>query len=110
MVHPILNAGQEYNRSLRVPSTAISTGRGCTYSEIHSEVMLMGFYTVIEVAAKLKVSIGLVYKIISSEKLGCHRFGSAVRIGDDQLASYIEASSQDDRPIRKTRTGLRRLR
>lgn len=48
-----------------------------------------------EVADRLSLSVGAVYKAVQHGELACHRFGTAIRITDEQLNAYLE----------RTRTG-----
>ena len=43
-----------------------------------------------EVADRLGVSKGLVYKLVGGGKLGSHRIGSTIRITEEQLNEYLE--------------------
>ena len=60
--------------------------------------------TVKDIAKKLNISIGAVYKAISSGELECHRFGNAIRISPTQLDEFLESakhSSRDQVPLRR---------
>ncbi len=51
--------------------------------------------TVKQVAHRLSVSQAVVYRLIDKKKLAAHRIGlgsGAIRISEDQLAQYLEAS------------------
>jgi excisionase family DNA binding protein len=48
-----------------------------------------------DVARELKLSIGAVYKAIQSGKLAHHRFGTSIRITDEQLTEFIKGSRID---------------
>ena len=45
--------------------------------------------TVKDVAQRLNVSLGAVYKAIQNGSLEHHRFGSSIRITEKQLAEYL---------------------
>ena len=47
-------------------------------------------FTVKQVGQHLNLSIGAVYKAISCGDLECHRFGTAIRITEEQLTAYLE--------------------
>lgn len=68
-------------------------------------------HTVAEVAAKLKVSPRLVYKLVESGAPASYRVGTAIRISDEQLQSYL--TRDVPAPVLPTKakpTTLRRLR
>ena len=46
--------------------------------------------TVFEVAQRLGVSRGLVYKLINRGDMECHRVGSVIRVAESQLQGYLE--------------------
>jgi excisionase family DNA binding protein len=49
--------------------------------------------TVVEVAARLRMSRTSVYQLVESGKLGCHRIGikrGAIRISEEDLASFLD--------------------
>lgn len=47
-------------------------------------------FTVKEVANRLNISQGAVYKAVRSGDLQHHRFGASIRISEDQLTEYVE--------------------
>ncbi|MDA0809771.1 MAG: helix-turn-helix domain-containing protein [Planctomycetota bacterium] len=47
-------------------------------------------HTVKQVAEQLNVSIGAVYKAIKRGDLEHHRFGSTIRVTEEQLAEYLQ--------------------
>ena len=52
----------------------------------------MELLTVKEVARRLRVSASLVYQLVDSGKLGCHRIGNgrgAIRIRPDDVDTYL---------------------
>jgi len=49
--------------------------------------------TVKEVASRLRVSVGAVYKAVNDGRLRCHRIGSAIRISEDDFASFLTATA-----------------
>jgi len=49
------------------------------------------FYTVQEVAARLRVSPALIYKLTGRGELPCVRIGTAVRIARRDLETWVEA-------------------
>lgn len=65
--------------------------------------------TVKEVAQRLNVSAGLVYKLVASGVLQAHRVGSAIRVTDQQISAYLEQCQSDPLPQRPTRTHLKHL-
>ncbi len=42
-----------------------------------------------EIAKRLNVSLSLVYKLINSGELACHRINSALRVSEDQLKQFL---------------------
>ena len=60
---------------------------------------------VAEVANRLRVSPGMVYKLIKRGDLGCHRIGTTIRIAESQLGEYLdrtcEENGDDPRRIRE---------
>jgi excisionase family DNA binding protein len=52
-----------------------------------------------QVAKRLNVSLSLVYKLINSGELACHRINTALRVSEDQLNQFLDASRKE--PIRK---------
>lgn len=62
----------------------------------------MKFYVVSEVAEMLRISESLVYSLIDSGKLHCHRFGNGrgkITISGSDLEAYIESSRVKDRKL-----------
>ncbi len=58
----------------------------------------MELMTVKEVARRLRVSASLVYQLIDSGKLGCHRIGNgrgAIRIRPEDLANYLQGCRKE---------------
>ena len=58
----------------------------------------MDLMTVKEVARRLRVSASLVYQLVDSGKLGCHRIGNgrgAIRIRPDDLANYLQVCRKE---------------
>ena len=59
--------------------------------------------TVREVAERLQVSLSLVYTLIESKKLACHRIGTgrgAIRVHRDDLDRYLrECRVESDQPV-----------
>ncbi len=49
--------------------------------------------TVREVALKLNISVGAVYKAINAGELECHRFGKTIRISVDQFECFLSCSA-----------------
>ncbi len=50
------------------------------------------FLTVKQVADRLCISPSQIYALCNTGKLPCHRFGAAIRVSEEQLAHFIEAS------------------
>jgi excisionase family DNA binding protein len=48
--------------------------------------------TVEDVAARLSISKGLVYKAIREGKIVANRFGAALRISEDNLRQYLDST------------------
>ena len=60
--------------------------------------------TVKDVAQRLRVSTGLVYKLAASGQLEHHRIGAALRFSEEHLQAYLDQSrskphSVERRPI-----------
>ncbi len=55
--------------------------------------------TVKQVAGHLNVSNALVYKLVASGDLKCHRVGTAIRISRDQLREYLEGPQDVVAPL-----------
>lgn len=51
----------------------------------------MKMLTVKEVASRLSVSTGAVYKAVSDSSLNHYRIGSAIRISEAQLQTWLES-------------------
>lgn len=64
--------------------------------------------TVREVAERLKLSPGAVYKAVDRGELECHRFGAAIRISEEQLARYLD-QTRSGPPERAGRRSFRHL-
>lgn len=43
-----------------------------------------------EIAARLKLSLSMVYKILGNGELECYRIGSAYRVSEHQLGRYLD--------------------
>ena len=60
------------------------------------------FLRIKDVASRLKLSASQVYALIAAGKLSCHRFGvegrGALRVTEEQLASFIEATTFTPKP------------
>ena len=63
--------------------------------------------TVADVAKRLNLSMGMVYKIIATGTLGSYRFGSAIRISEEQITEYRKRSENGGVRIA---TGFKHLR
>ena len=50
------------------------------------------FLTVKQVADRLCISPSQIYVLCHTGELSCHRFGKAIRVSEEQLAHFIEAS------------------
>ncbi len=58
----------------------------------------MELMTVKEVARRLRVSASLVYQLVDSGRLGCHRIGNgrgAIRIRPEDVASYLQSCRKE---------------
>jgi excisionase family DNA binding protein len=52
-------------------------------------------FTVAEIAEKLKVSAGMIYREINRRRLSCYRIGGAIRVSTEHLQAYLQlAESQ----------------
>ncbi|GAB5441331.1 MAG: hypothetical protein Fues2KO_16800 [Fuerstiella sp.] len=47
-------------------------------------------FTVKEVANRLNISPGAIYKAVRNGELQHHRFGASIRISEEQLTEYVE--------------------
>ena len=43
-----------------------------------------------QLAARLSLSLSMVYRILSSGELECYRFGSAYRVSEEQLSQFLQ--------------------
>ncbi len=43
-----------------------------------------------QLAARLSLSLSMVYRLLSSGELECYRFGSAYRVSEDQLNAFLQ--------------------
>ena len=62
-----------------------------------------------EVAERLSCSVSTVYSLVESGRLGHHRC-PGIRIGDDQLAAFLEGNKKEQRPVFLPRSTGRRPR
>jgi excisionase family DNA binding protein len=65
--------------------------------------------TVSEISKRLRVSARHVYSLVQSGKLPAYRIGSAIRISEEQLQTYL-AGCQQGAPAHGQSVELRRLR
>jgi excisionase family DNA binding protein len=65
--------------------------------------------TVKEVALRLNVSVGLVYKLVASGALQAHRIGSAIRVTEAQVNSYLDHCGSTTPRQPPTRVDLKHL-
>ena len=63
-------------------------------------------HTVKEIATKLTVSQGVVYKEIALGKLRCYRIGAAIRISAEQLQEYLDRNMSSATPKQSKRQRL----
>ena len=64
----------------------------------------MTFHSVKQVADQLSVSASLVYQLVESGRLACHRIGTgrgAIRISHDDLQAYIASCRVEQRQERR---------
>lgn len=54
--------------------------------------------TIKQVAEHLSLSIGAVYKAINRGELEHHRFGSSIRVTDEQLEDFIQETRVRSKP------------
>lgn len=45
-----------------------------------------------KLAERLSLSLSMVYRLLTSGELECHRFGAAYRVSEEQLAEYLEST------------------
>ena len=43
-----------------------------------------------QLAAKLSLSLSMVYRLLANGDLECYRFGSAYRVSEDQLNAFLQ--------------------
>ncbi len=43
-----------------------------------------------QLAARLSLSLSMVYRLLSSGELECYRFGSAYRVSEEQLNQFLQ--------------------
>ena len=65
--------------------------------------------TVKEIATELRISIGAVYRLITTGQLQCHRFGKTIRISQQQLDEFLECSTSCDVEPEALSGSLKRL-
>ena len=63
--------------------------------------MVPDFYTVADVAKRLKLTDRYIRKLIAAGTLPAYRFGRAVRIPADELQEFVEARKIPAQPIAK---------
>ena len=54
--------------------------------------------TVRDVASRLNISQGAVYKAVRSGELSHHRFGASIRISEEQLTEFVEDTRSRSKP------------
>lgn len=71
------------------------------------------FLTVREVAERLKISNSLVYQLIASKELACHRIGTgrggSIRVSEDDLKVYLDGRL-NSRVVSEPKLPARRLK
>jgi len=70
-------------------------------------------YSVAEVAETLQISRSLVYQLVETGKLVAHRLGAgrgAIRVSEEDLLGYVEASREELQSVEKTKPKRARLR
>lgn len=50
-------------------------------------------FTVAEVAKKLRVSAGLIYRLVERKEMQSYKIGGAIRVSEDHLREYLEGCS-----------------
>ncbi len=55
----------------------------------------MRLLTVKETAERLKISISMVYRLISTGHLPCFEIGSCKRIGEDDLGKFLDGQRKE---------------
>lgn len=43
-----------------------------------------------QLAARLSLSLSMVYRLLANGELECYRFGSAYRVSEDQLNAFLQ--------------------
>ena len=56
--------------------------------------MIEEFYTVSEIAEKLKLSIPYIYKLVNTEKISCFKFGKSVIFSEKNIDEFIKKNSR----------------
>ena len=54
-----------------------------------------GFFTVKQIAAKLQISLSMVYAMIARGELACHEFGSCKRIRAEDLEAFLSTNRKE---------------
>ena len=67
---------------------------GPTLHDSEGRASAVGFFTIPEVAGLLALSERHVWRLINREELGCHRFGRATRISEEDLRDYVRRSRE----------------
>ena len=50
-----------------------------------------------QLAARLSLSLSMVYRLLSSGELECYRFGSAYRVSEEQLNQFLQKQKVETR-------------
>jgi len=53
------------------------------------------FLTIKEVAVRLKISLSMVYALVSRGDLACYEIGSCKRVSEADLAAFLSQSKKD---------------
>ena len=60
------------------------------------------FYTIREVAAELKISLSMVYALISRGELVCYEIGSCKRVKQSDLNAFLENRRKETKHLPKS--------
>lgn len=52
-----------------------------------------------QLAARLSLSLSMVYRLLSSGELECYRFGSAYRVSEEQLNQFLQKQKVETRKV-----------
>jgi excisionase family DNA binding protein len=79
---------------VKADATATGEGKANHYFNNSDRAYPMELLTVKEVARRLRVSQSLVYQLVDTGRLGCHRIGNgrgAIRMRPEDVTNYLQS-------------------